>query len=169
MCVQSRCRSWYHNSNISSLYESTADDNWLYWSLLIHFWSEASVMHLGSFALPVWPGFTSIILHLEQLAAHLCVRACVCIDPHTDLGCWLWEWYTPRGQSNYPDSPLPMPMGHIAAFVLIFLCIMLHTAGTRDCALWIRAPTHIHTLWHFLSGDQPVSAHAVKWVVSWQS
>lgn len=47
-----------------------------------------------------------------------------------------------------------MSLGHIAAFVLICLCIMSHTAGTRDRALQIRAPTHIdtHTLTLFIRG-----------------
>lgn len=38
--------------------------------------------------LPVWPGFTSTVLNMEQLAAHLCVRGWI-DDPHSDLGCWL--------------------------------------------------------------------------------
>lgn len=103
-------------------------------------------MHLGSSPLPVWPGFTSTALHLEQLDTRVCM--CVCIDPHSDLGCLAVRWYAPppppRGQSNYPDRPLPVPMGHIAVFVLICPCIMLRSTGTHYDEHQL---TRAHTPW----------------------
>ncbi len=88
----------------------------------------------------------------------VCVCVCVCIDPHWDLGCWLWEWYTPRGQSNYPDSPLPMSVSRKAALASIRLCIMSHTGGARE--------PNTRTLALFLTFFPAWRRiHAAKWAV----
>ena len=65
---------------------------------------------------------------------HSFICMCVCIDPHSHGDCWLRDWYTPTGQSNYPDSPLPMSVGrYSSAGIDLPLHYMAYSREMRAC------------------------------------